>query len=182
MADNRMKCWQKQNMNVELINKLHLLCTVPKKNHEKTLGLWNLISVATDPNNMRPCSYYSYYVQNIFLVRKQPCVIIFVFVLSNNILTCWRIFMKFGTNGRRTLECVHNLGFRGWKSRRMLRNVRNFDSHCSCHLQGEYIVVGRFWKPYILYRAGSRLCVGFNDTNCWSGRAVCYQMGEVHMV
>jgi hypothetical protein len=34
----------------------------------------------------------------------------------------------------------------------MLKIVR-FDKHCSCHLQGEYVMVGRFWKPYRIQQA-----------------------------
>jgi hypothetical protein len=33
--------------------------------------------------------------------------------------------------------------------RRMLRIIRRFGTHCSCHLQGECVLVGRFWKPYM---------------------------------
>jgi hypothetical protein len=31
----------------------------------------------------------------------------------------------------------------------MLRIIQRFGKHCGCHLQGECVVVGRFWKPYI---------------------------------
>jgi hypothetical protein len=27
--------------------------------------------------------------------------------------------------------------------------MQRFDNHCSCHLRGEYTMVGRFWKPYM---------------------------------
>jgi hypothetical protein len=30
----------------------------------------------------------------------------------------------------------------------MLRIVQRFSKHCSCHLQGECVVVGHVWKPY----------------------------------
>jgi hypothetical protein len=33
--------------------------------------------------------------------------------------------------------------------RRMLRIIKRFGKHYSCHLQGEYVMVGCFWKPYI---------------------------------
>jgi hypothetical protein len=41
-----------------------------------------------------------------------------------------------------TLAFVDELG-------RMLKIIRRFGKHCSCHLQGECTVVGRFWKPSI---------------------------------
>jgi hypothetical protein len=31
----------------------------------------------------------------------------------------------------------------------MLIVIQCFGKHCSCHLQGECLDVGRFWKPYI---------------------------------
>jgi hypothetical protein len=31
----------------------------------------------------------------------------------------------------------------------MLRINQRFGKHCSCHLLGEYVMAGRFWKPYI---------------------------------
>jgi hypothetical protein len=31
----------------------------------------------------------------------------------------------------------------------MLIVIQRFGKHCSCHLQGEYVEAGRFWKPYI---------------------------------
>jgi hypothetical protein len=32
----------------------------------------------------------------------------------------------------------------------MLKIIQRFGKHCSCHHQGEYVVDGRFWKPYCL--------------------------------
>jgi hypothetical protein len=37
---------------------------------------------------------------------------------------------------------------------RMLRIIQRFDKQCSCHLQGECVVVGHFWKPYIGQEVG----------------------------
>jgi hypothetical protein len=34
------------------------------------------------------------------------------------------------------------------KPHRILRIIQRFGKHCSCHLQGEYVMVGCFWKPY----------------------------------
>jgi hypothetical protein len=31
----------------------------------------------------------------------------------------------------------------------MLEIIQRFDKYCSCHLQGQYVIVGRFWKSYI---------------------------------
>jgi hypothetical protein len=31
------------------------------------------------------------------------------------------------------------------------------NKHCSCHLQGEYVLVGHFWKPYIGQAVGGEL-------------------------
>jgi hypothetical protein len=44
-------------------------------------------------------------------------------------------------------SCV-SLAF-GVGPRRILRIIQRFGKHCSSHLQGEYVLVGRFWKPYI---------------------------------
>jgi hypothetical protein len=32
-----------------------------------------------------------------------------------------------------------------------------FSKDCSCHLQGEYVCVGYFWKPYIAQALDSEL-------------------------
>jgi hypothetical protein len=37
--------------------------------------------------------------------------------------------------------------------RRMVKIIR-FGKHCSCHLQGEYVMVGRFGEPYVGQAAG----------------------------
>jgi hypothetical protein len=42
----------------------------------------------------------------------------------------------------------------------MLKIVQHFGKHCSCHLQGEYIMVGHFWQPDI--ERGSRQRLGFD--------------------
>jgi hypothetical protein len=39
----------------------------------------------------------------------------------------------------------------------MLRVIQRFGKHCTCHLQGEYIVAGRFWKSYIEQAVGGGL-------------------------
>jgi hypothetical protein len=31
----------------------------------------------------------------------------------------------------------------------MFKVIQRFGKHCSCYLQGECVVVGRFWKPYM---------------------------------
>jgi hypothetical protein len=38
----------------------------------------------------------------------------------------------------------------------MLRIIR-FGKHCSCHLQGECVVVAHFWKPYIGQAVGGEM-------------------------
>lgn len=38
--------------------------------------------------------------------------------------------------------------------RRMQRLIQRFGKHCSCHFQGERIVVRRFWKLY----SGQAVC------------------------
>jgi hypothetical protein len=42
------------------------------------------------------------------------------------------------------------------ESHQMLRIIY-FGKHCTCHIQGECIVVGRFWKPYIGQAIGGDL-------------------------
>jgi hypothetical protein len=39
----------------------------------------------------------------------------------------------------------------------MLRIIQRFGKHCSCHLQGECVVAGRFWKSYIGQAVGGAL-------------------------
>jgi hypothetical protein len=39
----------------------------------------------------------------------------------------------------------------------VLRIIQCCGKHCSCHLQGECVVVGCFWKPYIGHVVGDRL-------------------------
>jgi hypothetical protein len=36
----------------------------------------------------------------------------------------------------------------------MLKGFQRFGKHCSYHLQGEYIMTGRFWKFYIGQEVG----------------------------
>jgi hypothetical protein len=50
-------------------------------------------------------------------------------------------------NCRPTNRCVTSAF--GDEPRQILRIIQRFDKHFSCHLQGEYVVVGRFCKPYI---------------------------------
>jgi hypothetical protein len=40
---------------------------------------------------------------------------------------------------------------------RMLRIIQRFGKHCSCHLQGECVVVGRFLKSYTGQAVGGGL-------------------------
>jgi hypothetical protein len=39
----------------------------------------------------------------------------------------------------------------------MLSIIQRFGKHCSCHLQGECVVVERSWKPYIGQAVGGGL-------------------------
>jgi hypothetical protein len=39
----------------------------------------------------------------------------------------------------------------------MLKIIQRFGKHCSCYLQGEYVIVGRFWKPYIGQAVGGEM-------------------------
>jgi hypothetical protein len=39
----------------------------------------------------------------------------------------------------------------------MLKIINRFGKHCSCYLQGEYVMVGRFWKPHIGQEVGREL-------------------------
>jgi hypothetical protein len=39
----------------------------------------------------------------------------------------------------------------------MLKIIQHLDKHCSCHLQCEYVMVERFWKPYIGQAVGGEL-------------------------
>jgi hypothetical protein len=55
--------------------------------------------------------------------------------------------------------------------------VIHFGKHCSCHLQGEYMLV----QQLLEYRTGSRWQVGCDGAN-WSGRAGCYPIGDEHVV
>jgi hypothetical protein len=41
--------------------------------------------------------------------------------------------------------------------RRVLRIIQHSGKHCSCHLQGEYVIGGRFRKPYMGQRVGGEL-------------------------
>jgi hypothetical protein len=38
----------------------------------------------------------------------------------------------------------------------MLKIIR-FGKHFICHLEGEYVMIGRFWKPYIEQAVGGEL-------------------------
>jgi hypothetical protein len=39
----------------------------------------------------------------------------------------------------------------------MFKIIKHFDKHYSCHLQGEYVMVGRFWMPFIGQAVGGEL-------------------------
>jgi hypothetical protein len=39
----------------------------------------------------------------------------------------------------------------------VLKIIRRFGKHCGCHIQGEYVISGRFWKPYVGQAVGSDL-------------------------
>jgi hypothetical protein len=39
----------------------------------------------------------------------------------------------------------------------MSRIIKHFSKHCSCHLQGECVVVGHFWKPHTGQVVGGEL-------------------------
>jgi hypothetical protein len=45
----------------------------------------------------------------------------------------------------------------GDEPRQELRIIKRFVKHCNCHLQGEHVMVGRFWKPYIGQAVGGEL-------------------------
>jgi hypothetical protein len=51
---------------------------------------------------------------------------------------------------------IYNFGFWG-KPHRMLKIIHCCGRHCSCHPQGEYVVVENFWKPYIEKALGVEL-------------------------
>jgi hypothetical protein len=51
---------------------------------------------------------------------------------------------------------VWNFGFRWWAASNV-ENYPAFRQHCSCHLQGECVVVGHFWKLYIGQAVGGPL-------------------------
>jgi hypothetical protein len=38
----------------------------------------------------------------------------------------------------------------------MLEVIQRFGKHCNCHLQGEYVLVGRFWKPCMWKAVGGK--------------------------
>jgi hypothetical protein len=50
----------------------------------------------------------------------------------------------------------------------MLKIIQGFDKHCSCHLQGEFLM---FFFLEALHRAGSSWRVGIVGADWWSGRA-----------
>jgi hypothetical protein len=37
----------------------------------------------------------------------------------------------------------------GDEPRPILKIIKRFGKHCSCYLQGEYVMVGRSWQPYM---------------------------------
>lgn len=52
----------------------------------------------------------------------------------------------------------------------MLKVIRHFSKHCSCRLQGECVLFGNFWKPYVGQAADS-----MQDITDLIGKAGCYQ-------
>jgi hypothetical protein len=44
-----------------------------------------------------------------------------------------------------------------YKPRRTLVVFQRFNKHCSCHLQGEYMLVVRLWKVYIGQEVGRHI-------------------------
>jgi phosphatidylinositol kinase/protein kinase (PI-3 family) len=40
---------------------------------------------------------------------------------------------------------------------KVLKIIQHFSKHCSCHLQGESVMVGHFWQPYIGQAVGREL-------------------------
>jgi hypothetical protein len=61
----------------------------------------------------------------------------------------------------------------GDEPRRMLNVIQRFGKHPSCHLQGECLLVGCFWKPYIEQVISGE----------WrSGGAACYSISDEHVV
>jgi hypothetical protein len=51
----------------------------------------------------------------------------------------------------------------------MLKIVYRFGKHCSCYRQGEYVMVGHFWNPYIGQEVGREL-----DLMVLIGGVVCF--------
>jgi hypothetical protein len=39
----------------------------------------------------------------------------------------------------------------------MLKNIQHFGKQCSWHLQGDYVMNGRFWRPYVGQAVGSEM-------------------------
>jgi hypothetical protein len=39
----------------------------------------------------------------------------------------------------------------------MLKIIQLFGKHCSCYLQGKYVMVGHFWQPYVGQTAGEEM-------------------------
>jgi hypothetical protein len=53
------------------------------------------------------------------------------------------------------IECITSAF--GDEPSRILKIIQRFGKHCICHLQGEYVMVGRFWQPYIGQAVGGEL-------------------------
>jgi hypothetical protein len=57
----------------------------------------------------------------------------------------------------------------------MLKIIQRFGKHCCCHLQGECVVVGPFWKSYIGQAVGCELDLMVLIGGAEEG---CYPKGE----
>jgi hypothetical protein len=67
----------------------------------------------------------------------------------------------------------------GGEPRRMLSAIQLFGKRCNCHLQGECVVVRRFWKLYIEQALGGELYLvvligGEDTTKCNSPSTACH--------
>jgi hypothetical protein len=77
------------------------------------------------------------------------------FFKMSSILLLFKNWIEYYPINVISFTCV-SLAF-GCEPRRRLRIIQHFGKHCSCHLQGECVVVERFWKPNI----GQVLCASF---------------------
>jgi hypothetical protein len=63
---------------------------------------------------------------------------------------------------------------------RILKVIHNFGKHCSCHLQGEYVLGEHFVEA--VDRSGTGQEVGYDGSDWWIRRADCYPIGNEHVV